>query len=86
MSTNRLPGNPYHDRAENIRMMHAALDELVKQEPIGRTTTELLLFEISDRLAAVAFEQRTANEIAVAASFTGQRVPTILTRMREEQK
>lgn len=71
MTTNkRLPGNPYHDRAENIRLMHAALDNLNEQEPVGRTTTELLLFEISDRLAALAYEQRTANEIAYATAST----------------
>lgn len=99
--TNHLPGNPYHERAELLRLMHANLDEINEKNPISRTTTELLLFEISDRLAAIAYEQRTANEINIAngphlMARTGARLTDIiiedrmddpfLSRMKEDQK
>ncbi|UTT40234.1 hypothetical protein NMP99_02955 [Glutamicibacter mishrai] len=54
-----LPGNPHHNLAAKIQNQ--------SELPSDLTSPSWPLSEISERLAALAYEQRTANLIAIAA-------------------
>lgn len=70
-----IPGNKFHERAENIRLMIASLADNHDTGQPERSTTELLLFEISDRLAAITFELRESRRMFGGAQQITFRYP-----------
>jgi len=58
-----LPGNPHHDVADSLKNEYPlTADKEALNWPLA---------EINERLAALAFEQRTANLIAYIETFGG---------------
>lgn len=75
MNRDSIPGNKFHERAENIRLMIASLADNHDTGQPERSTTELLLFEISDRLAAITFELHEARRMFGGAQQITFRYP-----------